>query len=108
MTDCLKNWLSNDIATDRENGITTFKLYDVDKWFHQNAASIDDCLDGCLLDNFLISCTNGVAVVLEHAETTQSSCYLVKFARYDNIKAVNEIYSIWDDFTADYIKAVNG
>lgn len=106
MTDYMKKWLSNDIATDKENGITVFKCYDLDKWMMQNNALISDELDGVLQDNYFFECRNGVAVALEYALNCWSSVHVVKFARYGT-PAEKEIYRIWQDFMTEYDKAVN-
>ena len=52
------------------------------KWMHQNNAEYTgEFFDGCLLDNFIVTCKNGVAALYEHYCNEWSSCYEVHFGR---------------------------
>lgn len=52
--------------------------------------------DGVLLDNFLISCKNGIALLNEHYLNHNLSDYLVTFARYNDKDGVDEIFDIYE------------
>ena len=71
------------------------------KWMHQNNAEYTgEFFDGCLLDNFIVSCKNGVAALYEHYCNEWSSCYEVHFGR-----TTEEINAIYDEF---YKRKVRG
>lgn len=64
---------------------------DLNRWLHQNEAEYTgDFFDGCLLDNFIVSCKNGIAALYEHYLNCWSSCYEVHFGRTEKEK--REIY----------------
>lgn len=75
--------------------MTTFILnMDLEKWMHQNSATYTgDFFDGCLLDNFIVACNNGVAALYEHYCNEWSSCYEVHFGR-----TPEEINAVYDEF----------
>jgi hypothetical protein len=51
-----------------------------DEWFHQNkAAYTGDCVEGVLLDNFVIMTKRGFAAVYEKYCNESTSCYHVVF-----------------------------
>ena len=91
-----------------DNGYTEFYLESnmLDKWLYQNKTEIIDGLDGCLLDNYLVSTNNGIALILEHATTCWSSNYHVWFAR-ENSGYTNTIYTDWEQFAAEWNESVN-
>ena len=64
----------------------------LEKWIHQNAGEIIDFVEGCLLDNYLISCKNGTAAVLETYLNPNSSGYTVYFSR--DYSASNHFYRL--------------
>lgn len=67
---------------------------DINKWLHQNEAEYTgDFFDGCLLDNFVVSCKNGIAALYEHYSNCWSSCYEVHFGRTEKEKR-----KIYDEF----------
>ena len=66
----------------------------LEKWIRQNGAAVLDIIDGVLLDNFLIECKRGAAVVKETYINSNMSGYTVYFSR-DN----KEIYNFWDEIT---------
>jgi len=57
--------------------------------------SIEWICSGVLLDNVLMYCKRGIALIAEHPINTNSSNYMVTFAPYSN---ENEIKKIWDMF----------
>lgn len=63
---------------------------DIEKWLHQNRAEYTgDFFEGCLLDNFIVTCKNGVAACYEHYCNEWSSCYEIHFGRIsDDINAI--------------------
>ena len=73
----------------------TFLLkMDLEQWVHQNNAEYTgDFFDGCLLDNFIVYCKNGVAALYEHYLNEWSSCYEVHFGR-----TPEEINAVYDEF----------
>lgn len=75
--------------------MTTFLLnIDLEKWMHQNGAEhTGDFFDGCLMDNFIVGCKNGVAALYEHYINEWSSCYEVHFGR-----TPEEINAVYDEF----------
>lgn len=67
---------------------------DLEQWLHQNNAEYTgDFFDGCLLDNFIVYCKNGVAALYEHYLNEWSSCYEVHFGR-----TPEEINAVYDEF----------
>lgn len=71
----------------------------LDKWMHQNAADYTgDYYEGVLLDNFLLSCKNGVAAVYEHYLNPNASNYLVEFER-------GRGDAVYDSFISAAVKA---
>lgn len=75
--------------------MTTFLLKgDINKWLNQNQAEYTgDFFEGCLLDNFIVSCKNGIAALYEHYSNCGSSCYEVYFGRTEKEKR-----KIYDEF----------
>ena len=73
----------------------TFLLkMDLEQWLHHNNAEYTgDFFDGCLLDNFIVYCKNGVAALYEHYLNEWSSCYEVHFGR-----TPEEINAVYDEF----------
>lgn len=60
---------------------------DLNRWLHQNEAEYTgDFFDGCLLDNFIVYCKNGIAALYEHYCNEWSSCYEVHFGRTEKEK----------------------
>lgn len=53
------------------------------KWIIQNKAVAVDCAEGCLLDNLLCDCKNGIAFLFETYLSANSSDYTVYFFRKD-------------------------
>ena len=67
---------------------------DLRKWIHQNNAEYTgDFYEGCLLDNFIVQCKNGVATLYEHYCNEWSSCYEVHYG-----KTQEEIDMIYNEF----------
>lgn len=69
---------------DKQNKITTFYLdseKDLQKWIYQNKGEYLEFCEGCLLDNFLLSCKNGTALVSEHYVNSNMSNYKIEFTR---------------------------
>lgn len=70
---------------------------DLAVWLHQNEAEYTgDFVDGCLLDNFVVSTKNGVAAVYEHYLNAWSSDYLVEFERGDGANVWRRWYEFAD------------
>lgn len=75
----------------------------LEMWLHQNGAEIDDIREGSLVDNYLVWCKNGVAIIYERYLNPWSSGYRVRFARY-NTPEEAEIFHEWDRFCDEYEK----
>lgn len=62
--------------------MTTFTLnpLNMEKWLHQNAAEhTGDYVEGCLLDNFVVSTKRGFAAIYEKYQNPNSSVYYIEF-----------------------------
>lgn len=62
---------------------TEFRLHEFEKWLKQNDGNIIDCFEGCLLDNYIVYCKNGIAIIFEEYVNSCSSCYKVYFFRHN-------------------------
>lgn len=52
----------------------------LEKWLYQNSAFIEECADGCLLDNLLVTTKRGQAAIIETPVNCWTSCYTVYFS----------------------------
>lgn len=78
----------------------------LEMWMHQNEASYTgDFFDGVLLDNFIVSCKNGIAAVYEHALNEWSSCYEIHFSRYRKQSQI--IYDEFYQLESEVLKCIN-
>ena len=78
----------------KSSAITSFRLSstELEKWMHQNKAEYTgDCVEGCLLDNFVLACKRGFAAVYEHTLNCWTSDYIVEFAP----GAAPEVWENW-------------
>lgn len=89
-------------------GIKTFRIYgnDVEMWLKQNNGDYTgDCVEGCLLDNFMVQTPYGYAFFKEIALNCWTSCYEVYYG-FDRKNHVawndiyNEVWNMWYDFEA--------
>ena len=64
----------------------------IDKLMHQNKAEYIDCIEGCLLDNLLISTKRGYIALMETYQNSNSSIYTLNFSTDSN-----EIYHLWEN-----------
>lgn len=55
----------------------------LEKWMHQNDAEMVESEEGCLLDNYLMYCKRGIAVIVEKYVNCWTSCHEVHFYRPD-------------------------
>ena len=62
----------------------------LDKWMHQNRAEILEVVEGCLLDNFLVSTKRGTAAIIETPVNCWTSCYKIYFST--DTSAEDEFY----------------
>ena len=69
---------------------------DISKLIKQNEGEVIDCIEGCLLDDFLVECKRGLMAVLETFETTNSSKYTVYFSKFRS-----EVMRVWMDRQLD-------
>ena len=89
--------------------VKTYELgsVDLDKWLYQNGIKENDLeyvdvIEGCLVDNYLISCKNGLAMLKEHYLNSWTSDYILSFARYGDKEAVDKVWNAWDEFQEFY------
>ena len=78
----------------------TFKLTysSFKKWAYQNDAQIIETVEGCLLDNYLLGCKNGMAIAYETYKNCWNSVYTIKFERFHpNIQIFMEWYNFMDE-----------
>lgn len=78
--------------------IKTFYIgsLDIDKFEHQiEAVYTGAFFEGCLLDNFVARGKRGFYALYEHYLNANSSDYLVKFAAYKDLSAVD---ALWSEF----------
>ena len=72
-----------DIYTEKTGaGVTCFRLDpdQLEKWMHQNKADYTgDYIEGCLLDNFIVSTKRGYAAIYENVVNTWTSDYYIEF-----------------------------
>lgn len=52
----------------------------LEMWLHQNHAFIEECAEGCLLDNYLVTTKRGQAAIIETPVNCWTSCYTVYFS----------------------------
>ena len=87
----------SNVYTRKENGVTCLRL-DADKlekWMHQNKADFTgDYIEGCLLDNFVISTKRGYAAVYENYVNTWTSDYYIEFQP----GAARDVFRRWYEF----------
>lgn len=79
--------------------MTVFKLnaLQYEKWIHQNNASVEDIVEGCLLDSVLVQCSGGVAAIFETYQNSNSSVFTVYFGRYGS-EDEQTVCNMWDTF----------
>lgn len=87
-------------------GIKTFRIYgnNLEMWMKQNHATYTgDCIEGNLLDNFMLETPYGYAFFKEIALNCWTSCYEVTYAldRKSNGKwksLYNKVWDMWYEF----------
>lgn len=67
----------------------------LDKWVHQNRGEYIECVEGCLLDNYVIDCKRGIAFVFEEYLNSWSSTYHVYWVKRGEYLTMSEL-SLWD------------
>lgn len=74
------------VNTYTTNKITHFCISpkNLDKWVYQNKAKYEEVFEGCLLNNYLITCKRGYAAVYEKVVNEWSSTFIVFFQPYKN------------------------
>ena len=78
--------------------MTKFKYRgSLEKWIFQNAAEVIDCVEGCLLDNYLVKAKNGFAMILETYANSNSSINTIIFERGNGAKIID----MWDKFRSE-------
>ena len=81
--------------------MTVFKLgsCEYSKWIHQNNAKVLDLVEGCLIDSVLVDCKRGCAAMFETALNEWSSAFLVYFAPYNDLDALETVNNMWNTFS---------
>ena len=90
---------SNDIYTEKTAaGVTCFRINPgaaFEKWMYQNGAEYaGDYVEGCLLDNFVVSTRRGFAAVYENYVSEWASDYYGEFQP----GAAQDVFSNWYKF----------
>lgn len=83
-------------ATDKRT--TEFILRDADKWMKQNEAECLDIVEGCMLDNLVMSCKRGTAFLFEDYVNEWTSHYRVYFIPYKEQDSNPDYDRLWDRF----------
>lgn len=63
--------------------MTKLECRNIDVFIKQNDATIADFAEGCLIDNFLLQCKHGVAVVVE------------KICQFKPKRSHNHVCTLW-------------
>lgn len=75
---------------------STFPIEQLDTWIKQNNGEYIDCIEGCLLDNYVIACKRGTAFIYERYLNSNSSGYECYFVPNN---APNDVLNeFWDEF----------
>ena len=84
--------------TEYDPRVTIGRINNIDKWLVQNDAEPMDCIVGCLLDNVVYSCKNGIAFIFERYANTWASYYELNFIRYkeENQPLINQYWDKWE------------
>ena len=90
---------SNDFYTEKNAaGVTCFRINPgaaFEKWMYQNGAEYaGDYVEGCLLDNFVVSTRRGFAAVYENYVSEWASDYYIEFQP----GAAQDVFSNWYKF----------
>lgn len=85
---------------------TTFYLAPdlLNKWMHQNKAERIDFVDGCLLDNLLVSTPRGYAAIYEHFVNAWESNYIVEFQTGAATDIIDKWAAVWAARLADSVE----
>ena len=79
--------------------MTEFIVWNLEKWMHQNRAQYTGAyVDGCLLDNFVLSVKRGYAFIYETYLNANSSAYRCKFVPYKNQDMIDSAWAEWYNF----------
>lgn len=92
------------------NDCTEFRLYDFEKWIAQNEGIITNCIEGNLLDNYIVECKNGIAFIFEKCVNTWTSCNYVYFFRKDKTESekYKQIEKEWNELEQAYYEEMEG
>ena len=63
----------------------------IGKLIKQNCGEVIDCIEGCLLDDLLVSCKRGMMALLETYQNAWQSVYTVYFSTNES-----EIWDLWE------------
>lgn len=73
----------------------------LEKWMHQNKAIYTgDFLEGCLLDNFIVSTRRGYAAIYEKYINPNKSGYYIEF----EAGTAAAIFNNWERFYSNYME----
>lgn len=86
--------------TEFHPNITIGRINNIEKWLTQNKAECMDCIEGCLLDNAVYACKNGIAFIYEKYLNCWNSCYELNFIRYkeENKPLIDQYWEQWEQF----------
>ena len=81
--------------------MTEMIIKDLAKWIKQNAGTIVDCIEGCLLDNLMVDCKRGTAYIFEEYVNANSSRYHAYWIKYGpHSPKFNFVYDMWERLAA--------
>lgn len=75
---------------------TAFPIENLETWVKQNNGEYIDCIEGCLLDNYVIACKRGTAFIYEKYLNCWSSTYYCYFVPENASKET--LNGCWDEF----------
>ena len=82
-----------DLSYSQKCLIEGVRLYDLDKFIKQNHAEYIECIEGCLVDNYMLSCKRGTAFIYEEYLNANSSGYTLYYISDKHARKYPELYS---------------
>lgn len=91
---------TKDICAENVNNVAMFEIQpcNMEKWLYQNSADCMECVEGCLLDNFIVATKHGYAAIYEVYKNEWTSAYYVEFQR----GIAPEVWARWYKFVDKY------
>ena len=73
----------------------------LNKWIIQNKGGYIDSIEGTLIDNYVVSCKNGTAFVLEEYMNEGASVYHVYYCKRNVGECFNKLWEHWDNMAEE-------